>query len=65
MNQRKLSSVAAAFAAAASAPLILFGSTAAHAVPPGNGIMQGHGFDACTAPSTSQMQAWWTGPVNA
>ncbi|MEK8033524.1 DUF1906 domain-containing protein [Ideonella sp. DXS29W] len=32
----------------------------AQAVPAGNGVMQGQGFDACTAPSTSTMQKWWT-----
>ena len=38
----------------------LLGAPAAHAVPGGNGIEQGLGFDACTAPSTSTMQKWWT-----
>src|SRR4051812_32202280 len=33
---------------------------AADAVPGGYGIEQGQGFDACTAPSTSTMQKWWT-----
>ena len=32
----------------------------AHAVPGGYGIEQGQGFDACTAPSSSTMQKWWT-----
>ena len=32
----------------------------AHAVPAGNGTMQGEGFDACAAPSSSTMQKWWT-----
>jgi hypothetical protein len=29
-------------------------------VPEGYGINQSKGFDACTAPSTSTMQKWWT-----
>ncbi|MCW7539485.1 DUF1906 domain-containing protein [Aquabacterium sp. A7-Y] len=44
---------------ALAAALLLCGS-AAYAVPAGNGIMQGKGFDACTAPSISTMQKWWT-----
>lgn len=33
---------------------------AANAVPEGGGPFNGKGFDACTAPSVSRMQAWWT-----
>lgn len=46
------------------AALAAFGgalSTPAAAVPAGNGVMQGQGFDACTAPSTTSMQKWWSG----
>ena len=43
-----------------AAALCAAAATAAHAVPAGNGIQQGLGFDACTAPSSSTMQKWWT-----
>ena len=33
---------------------------AAGAISAGGGVLQGKGFDACAAPSTSTMQAWWT-----
>lgn len=46
-------------AALAGVGLTLCG--AAQAVPAGNGVMQGQGFDACTAPSTTSMQKWWSG----
>jgi hypothetical protein len=39
---------------------IILATPSAQAVPEGNGINQGKGFDACTAPSTSTMQKWWT-----
>jgi len=32
----------------------------AHAYPGGGGAFNGKGFDTCAAPSSSQMQAWWT-----
>jgi hypothetical protein len=50
-----------AIAAAALAATLIAPLPAAHAVPSGNGINQGLGFDACTAPSTSTMQKWWSG----
>ena len=46
-------------AALAGLGLTLCGT--AQAVPAGNGVMQGQGFDACTAPSTTSMQKWWSG----
>lgn len=33
----------------------------AEALPGGGGVTIGKGFDACTAPSTSTMNAWWSG----
>jgi hypothetical protein len=35
-------------------------SQPAYAYPGGGGAFNGKGFDTCAAPSTSQMQAWWT-----
>jgi hypothetical protein len=35
-------------------------SQSAYAYPGGGGAFNGKGFDTCAAPSTSQMQAWWT-----
>lgn len=32
----------------------------AYAYPGGGGAFNGKGFDACTAPSSSAMQAWWS-----
>jgi hypothetical protein len=46
---------------AALATATLVASPPAQAVPAGNGTMQGFGFDACTAPSTSTMSKWWSG----
>ena len=34
--------------------------TPARALSGGGGVTIGRGFDACTAPSTSSMKAWWT-----
>jgi hypothetical protein len=55
-NPRRAVALAAGLAAAA-----LVAPPPALAVPAGNGTMQGFGFDACTAPSTSTMQKWWSG----
>ena len=52
---------AAATLAAAACAALLGAAGTARAVPAGNGINQGLGFDACTAPSTSTMQKWWSG----
>jgi hypothetical protein len=38
----------------------LFATQPAHAYPGGGAAFNGKGFDTCAAPSTSQMQAWWT-----
>jgi len=38
----------------------LLSSQPAYAYPGGGGAFNGKGFDTCAAPSTSQMQAWWT-----
>ena len=53
-----MSSRAASLGALAAAAVLM--ASPAHAVPEGNGIMQGKGFDTCAAPSTSTMQGWWT-----
>jgi hypothetical protein len=39
---------------------VLLGAQPAHAYPGGGAAFNGKGFDTCAAPSTSQMQAWWT-----
>ncbi len=36
-------------------------ATPVEALPGGGGVTIGKGFDACTAPSTSTMNAWWSG----
>ena len=38
----------------------LFATPSAQAYPGGGAAFNGRGFDTCAAPSTSQMQAWWT-----
>jgi len=38
----------------------MFAAQSAYAYPGGGGAFNGKGFDTCAAPSTSQMQAWWT-----
>jgi hypothetical protein len=38
----------------------LLASRPAQAYPGGGGAANGKGFDTCAAPSTSQMQAWWS-----
>jgi hypothetical protein len=60
MQSRVGSSRAARTLALAVACLMAFHGRQALAVPEGNGTMQGKGFDACAAPSTSTMQKWWT-----
>lgn len=49
-----------AFLASLIASSSLLMAPAAHAYPGGGGAFNGKGFDTCAAPSTSQMQAWWT-----
>lgn len=58
MQVLRISSKAASLGALAVAALLT--ASPAHAVPQGNGIMQGKGFDTCAAPSTTTMQKWWT-----
>lgn len=38
----------------------LFAALPAHAYPGGGAAFNGKGFDTCAAPSTAQMQSWWT-----
>jgi hypothetical protein len=54
-NSRRISFLGACFLSFG----VMSGSSA-HAVPEGGGAFNGKGFDACTAPSASHMQAWWT-----
>jgi hypothetical protein len=58
MQAIRISSRAASLGALAAA--VLLTASPAHAVPEGNGTMQGKGFDTCAAPSTTTMQKWWT-----
>lgn len=44
--------------AIASSTLLLAQSATAY--PGGRGAFNGKGFDTCAAPSSSQMQAWWS-----
>ena len=60
-HPQRLSPARAAALALATAASAMLSAGAARAVPAGNGINQGLGFDACTAPSTSTMQKWWSG----
>jgi hypothetical protein len=53
-------SAAALLSAAVLASATLFATPSAYAYPGGGGAFNGKGFDTCAAPSTSQMQAWWT-----
>jgi hypothetical protein len=49
------------------APLALINgnAAAAAALPPQPGTFKGHGFDACTAPSSDAMKAWLQSPYRA
>ncbi|CAN5330520.1 hypothetical protein BH11PSE11_BH11PSE11_27120 [soil metagenome] len=38
----------------------IFAAPAVHAIAGGGGAFNGKGFDACSAPSSSTMQKWWT-----
>jgi hypothetical protein len=57
MNIPRLSSM---LLAAAMSCTMLLASPPAHAIAAGGGILQGYGFDACAAPSTGAMKAWWS-----
>lgn len=39
---------------------MLMASPQVGAISAGGGILQGYGFDPCTAPSTATMSAWWS-----
>jgi hypothetical protein len=39
---------------------VFFAAPPAQAYPGGGAAFNGKGFDTCAAPSTAQMQAWWT-----
>ena len=41
-------------------PTVLLLAQPAYAYPGGGGAFDGKGFDTCGAPSSSQMQAWWS-----
>lgn len=58
MQAIRIFSRTASLGALAAAALLT--ASPAHAVPEGNGTNQGKGFEACAAPSTSTMQAWWS-----
>jgi len=60
-NRLRLPPLRAAILAGLAAAPLLVATGPAQAVPSGNGTNQGLGFDACTAPSTSTMQKWWSG----
>lgn len=60
MQAKRFSSIVARLSAVAIASSAMLTAPAAYAIPGGGGPLNNRGFDACTAPSTSQMQAWWT-----
>jgi hypothetical protein len=53
-------SIASLLSSLALATSTLLLAQPAYAYPGGGGAFNGKGFDACTAPSSSQMQAWWS-----
>jgi hypothetical protein len=57
LSRKAMASLLAPLFLASSA---LLATQPAHAYPGGGGAFNGKGFDTCAAPSTSQMQAWWT-----
>lgn len=60
MQATRVSSIAAILTSVAIGSSAILISPPVHAVSAGGGAFNGKGFDACTAPSTSQMQAWFT-----
>lgn len=60
MHAMPSSSIATLLSSLALASATLLAAQPAHAYPGGGGAYNGKGFDTCAAPSTSQMQAWWT-----
>ncbi len=63
-NRARIRRVAPAIAMLA-ASVALSGCLALTRPPPPPGVYQGWGFDACTAPSTGQMQAWLGSPFRS
>jgi hypothetical protein len=57
LSRKATASLLSSLFAATSA---LLATQPAHAYPGGGAAFNGKGFDTCAAPSTSQMQAWWT-----
>jgi hypothetical protein len=61
MQAIRFSSLAALLSNIILATATFFAPPPAHAYPGGGGAFNGKGFDTCSAPSTSQMSAWWSG----
>lgn len=60
MHATPSSSVATLLSSLVLASSTMLAAQSAYAYPGGGGAFNGKGFDTCAAPSTSQMQAWWT-----
>lgn len=60
MQAMPVSSVARRLSALILSSSALLLAQPAHAYPGGGGAFNGKGFDACAAPSTSAMSAWWS-----
>lgn len=60
MQAIRFSSIAAMLCCAVIGSSAIFTTPSAHAIAAGGGAFNGKGFDACSAPSTSTMQKWWT-----
>lgn len=60
MHAQSFSPLPCLLSAVAAAAFALLAAPPAYAYPGGGGAFNGKGFDTCAAPSTSQMQAWWS-----
>ncbi|HEX8612783.1 MAG TPA: DUF1906 domain-containing protein [Telluria sp.] len=60
MQAIHISSIATVITSVALGCSAILASPSAQAISAGGGAFNGKGFDACTAPSVSRMQAWWT-----
>jgi hypothetical protein len=59
MKAVRFSSLAAMLLSVVLGTSIMTASPPAQAIAAGGGVLQGYGFDACTAPSTTTMSKWW------
>jgi hypothetical protein len=59
MKAKRFFSITTLLLSAVLGSSMMLTSPSAQAIAAGGGVLQGKGFDACSAPSTGAMSAWW------